>query len=87
VQQVLQWSELEAWCDQWLGAKPRCMLFNIAHLSIVAGLRLADGREVVVKVRPPADRIQGCVHVQRHLWKAGFPCPEPLVGPSLPDSL
>jgi Phosphotransferase enzyme family len=58
------------------------MLFELAHLSVVAGLRLTDGREVVVKARPPADRIQGCVHVQRHLWAAGFPCPEPLAGPA-----
>jgi hypothetical protein len=58
------------------------MLFELAHLSVVADLRLTDGREVVVKARPPADRIRGSVHVQRHLWSAGFPCPEPLAGPA-----
>src|SRR5215510_5785064 len=58
------------------------MLFEITHLTVVAGLRLTDGREVVVKARPPADRIRGCVYVQRHLWAAGFPCPEPLAGPA-----
>jgi hypothetical protein len=82
VPQVLQRDALVAWCERWLGAKPTRMLFEIAHLSVVIGLRLADGREVVVKARPPADRIQGCVHVQRHLWAAGFPCPEPLAGPT-----
>jgi hypothetical protein len=81
VPQVLQRDELEAWCARWLGAKPTSVLFEVAHLSIVTGLRLVDGREVVVKARPPADRIQACVHVQRHLWDAGFPCPEPLTGP------
>jgi hypothetical protein len=82
VPQVLQGDELAAWCKQWLGATPTQRLFEIAHLSIVVGLRLTDGREVVVKARPPADRIQGCVSVQRHLWAAGFPCPEPLAGPT-----
>jgi hypothetical protein len=82
VLQVLQRDELAVWCERWLGAQPTHMLFEIAHLSVVAGLRLTDGREVVVKARPPADRIRGCVHVQRHLWAAGFPCPEPLAGPA-----
>src|SRR5919106_5312188 len=82
VPQVLQRDELAMWCERWLGAKPTHMLFEVAHLSVVAGLRLTDGREVVVKARPPADRIRGCVHVQRHLWAAGFPCPEPLAGPA-----
>jgi hypothetical protein len=80
MQQVLQQNELEAWCERWLGAPPAHRLFEIAHLSIVTGLRLTDGREVVVKARPPADRIHGCVHVQRHLWAVGFPCPKPLAG-------
>jgi Phosphotransferase enzyme family len=57
------------------------VLFEVAHLSRVTGLRLADGREVVGKARPPAARIQACVQVQRHLWAADFPCPEPLAGP------
>lgn len=57
------------------------MLFEVSHLSTVTGLRLSNGREVVVKARPPVERIRGCVQVQRHLWDAGFPCPEPLAGP------
>ena len=85
--QVLQRDELVAWCAQWLGATPTQRLFEIAHLSIVVGLRLTDGREVVVKARPPADRIQGCVSVQRHLWAAGFPCPAALAGRTPPGAL
>src|SRR5205823_6309396 len=45
----------------------------------VIGLRLRDGREVVVKVRPYAPRLRGAVAVHAYLWKAGFPCPRPLV--------
>ena len=44
------------------------------------GLRLADGREVVIKVRPRMARLAGCAAVHRALWTAGFPCPEPLTG-------
>jgi hypothetical protein len=81
VQRLIQGDALAAWCERWLGAKPTRVLFKVAHLSIVSGLRLADGRELIAKARPPADRIQACVYIQRHLWAAGFPCPEPLAGP------
>ena len=81
MQRLIQKDALVAWCERWLGAPPTSVLFEVAHLSLVTGLRLADGREVVVKARPPATRIQACVHVQRHLWVAGFPCPAPLAGP------
>jgi hypothetical protein len=72
---------LAAWCLQRLGAEPVHILFQVKHISQVVGLRLADGRAVVVKIRPPAERLHACVLVQRHLGAAGFPCPEPLVGP------
>ena len=50
------------------------------YLSSVIGLRLADGREVVVKVRPSSPRIAACVEVQRRMFQAGYPCPRPLTG-------
>ena len=68
VQRLIQGDALAAWCARWLGAQPTRVLFEVAHLSRVTGLQLADGREVVIKARPPADRLQACVHVQRHLW-------------------
>ena len=70
---------LAVWCRRWLGAPPAAELFEAGYLSTVKGLRLADGREVVVKVRPRTSRLGGCAVVHRALWKAGFPCPEPLV--------
>jgi hypothetical protein len=73
---------LDRWCERWLAAKPIGVIFATGHLSEVVGLRLADGREVVVKVRPNTRRISGCVEVQRHLWESGFPCPRPLAGPA-----
>jgi phosphotransferase family enzyme len=70
---------LAVWCRRWLGAPPVAELFEAGYLSTVKGLRLADGREVVVKVRPREPRLAGCTVVHRALWTAGFPCPEPLV--------
>ncbi|GAA2621587.1 hypothetical protein GCM10010399_60830 [Dactylosporangium fulvum] len=48
---------------------------------MVQRVRLADGRDVVVKMREPQERLVACTAAQRHLWLAGFPCPEPLAGP------
>ena len=58
------------------------MHFRQAHLSVVTGVLLADGRNVVIKARPGLARQRGCREVQRHLWQAGFPCPQPLAGPA-----
>jgi hypothetical protein len=70
--------DLPVWCTRWLGAPPAAVLFEAGNLSTVRGLRLMDGREVVVKVRPQGSRLAGCAVVHRALWTAGFPCPEPL---------
>ncbi|MFB9684566.1 phosphotransferase [Amycolatopsis plumensis] len=71
---------LARWCGEHLGSPPAEELFSSGHLSAVIGLRLADGREVVVKVRPGSPRLAACVDVQRRLFQAGYPCPEPLTG-------
>lgn len=70
---------LADWCLQWLGAAPAVELFEAGFLSAVKGLRLTDGREIVIKARPSMPRLAGCAAVQRALWQAGFPCPAPLV--------
>ncbi|MGW4019934.1 phosphotransferase [Streptomyces sp. NPDC005009] len=77
--------ELSAWCGGWLGSPPVETLFERAHLSTVVGLRLADGREVVVKARPFEQRLVGCLEVQRRMRQAGFPCPEVPAGPQPVD--
>ncbi|MBR7836730.1 hypothetical protein KDL01_25845 [Actinospica durhamensis] len=74
-------SAVSAWCARHLGSEPEETLFSAGHLSRVFGLRLRDGRAVVVKVRAAEPRLAGCTEVQRHLWQAGFPCPQPLAGP------
>ena len=52
--------DLILWCQHHLGATPAAELFTTGHLSLVMGLRLSDGQEVVIKARPPARRLSGC---------------------------
>ena len=78
---LIQEETVEAWCERWLGAKPIGVLFEVAHLSRVTGLRLTDGREVVVKVRPPATEYRPASTSIATSGLLGFPCPEPLAGP------
>lgn len=75
-------AQVALWCGQWLRSRPAEVLFTTGHLSLVTGLRLEDGREVVVKARPGSRRLLGCTFVHRHLYDAGFPCPRPLAGPA-----
>jgi hypothetical protein len=73
---------LALWCAEHLGSTPAAELFRAGYLSQVVGLRLADDREVVVKVRPASPRIAACVEVQRRMFESGYPCPEPLSDPA-----
>jgi hypothetical protein len=72
---------LARWCARHLGSAAQERFFGADHLSEVHGVRLADGREVVLKVRGRQERLLGCHAVHRAVWEAGVPCPEPLVGP------
>jgi hypothetical protein len=73
---------LALWCAEHLGSPATAELFTSGHLSAVIGLRLADDREVVVKVRPGSPRIAACAEVQRCMFESGSPGPEPLSGPA-----
>lgn len=78
---VVDPASLAAWCELHLGSPAVEELFRDGHLARVVGVRLADGREVVVKIRPAAPRVRGCTQVQRRLYQSGYPCPQPLAGP------
>lgn len=75
-------ASLSKWCELQLGCPAESELFRAGHLARVIGTRLADGREVVVRVRPAAPRIAACTQVQRRLFDSGYPCPQPLAGPA-----
>jgi hypothetical protein len=69
---------LPAWCLDHLGGEPAGVLFQLHQVSMVFGLRLADGRDVVVKARPDDGRAASCVAAQTWLAGRGFPCARPL---------
>jgi hypothetical protein len=73
---------LADWCVRHLGSPARESFFGLQRLSAVHGVRLADGREVVLKVRGAQARQAACAIVHTVLWRAGIPCPEPLAGPA-----
>lgn len=54
------------------------MLFRVQQVSMVFGLRLAGGRDVVVKARSDDGRAVSCVAAQARLAERGFPCARPL---------
>jgi hypothetical protein len=79
-------SWVDRWCRGFLGGEPVAVLFVVSHLSEVVGVRLADGREVVVKRRVDASGRAGrCVVAQTLLAEQGFPCPMPLTRAVIDD--
>jgi hypothetical protein len=69
---------LPAWCLDHLGGEPADVLFQRQQMSMVFGLRLADGTDVVVKARADDGRSVSCVAAQARLAERGFPCARPL---------
>jgi Phosphotransferase enzyme family len=69
---------LPAWCLDHLGGAPTDVLFQLHQVSMVFGLRLAGGRDVVVKARADDGRAVSCVAAQARLAEHGFPCARPL---------
>jgi hypothetical protein len=69
---------LPGWCVDHLGDEPVTVLFELRQISAVYGLRLADGRDVVVKAREDDGRAGSCVTAQARLAGRGFPCARPL---------
>lgn len=78
---------IAAWCRKHLSAAPTQTIFETGYLSQVIGLRLEDGRKIVVKIRHWQDRLIACGHVQQGLFALGFPAPELLFGPEPVDDL
>ncbi|MFD0203663.1 MULTISPECIES: phosphotransferase [Saccharothrix] len=69
---------VSVWCVDRLGEEPVAVLFERRSISTVFGLRLAGGRDVVVKAREDDGRAASCVAAQARLAERGFPCARPL---------
>ena len=78
----MPWEELPDWLPGWclgyLGGEPVGVLFRVQQVSMVFGLRLAGGADVVVKARADDGRAVSCVAAQARLAERGFPCARPL---------
>lgn len=75
---------LSPFCRDLLGASIQEVMFYRIAAACVAGLRLSDGRSVVVKAQRggrPERYLTACADLRRLLVKEGFPCPSPLTGP------
>jgi hypothetical protein len=73
--------QLSDFCRSRLGSDLSEALFEKGYSSAVFGVRLSNGREVVLKWRAWRERLRPCHDVQRRMWESGFPCPEPLMPP------
>jgi len=78
---------LPTWCLDQLGSEPVGVLFRVRQVSMVFGLRLAGGRDVVVKARADDGRATSCVAAQARLAERGFPCARPLTPATVAGSL
>ena len=71
-------------CRSIVGCAPAELLLRSTAVGDVFGVRLHDGRRVVVKLHQPREdpeTLAAVVAVQAHHHRVGFPCPEPLGGP------
>jgi len=76
---------LDELCRRSLGSSIERSEFFRASVGSVHGLRLRDARRIVVKVHrteASAAFLVAMQTVQRTLATEGFPCPEPLLGPT-----
>lgn len=77
-------SIVDRFCVRELGAGISKVLFRATSVGVVFGVRLDDGRRVVVKAHQPREtgaRLEAVHAIQRDLHRAGLPCPQPLAGP------
>ena len=75
-------------CREALGVDARELVFRSTAVGDVFGVRVDDGRHVVVKLHQPREvpeTLAAVLAVQAHHRRAGFPCPEPLSGPVAVD--
>ncbi len=74
---------IEGFCTAHLAPVEGALLYK-AGVGAVAGLRLVDGREVLLKVhrvRADIERLRAVAAVQTHLADCGLPAPRPLLTP------
>jgi hypothetical protein len=77
-------SIVDRFCVTELGAGIAEVLFRATSVGVVVAAVLSDDRRVAVKAHQPREareRLQAVRDMQAALYRAGLPCPRPLVGP------
>ena len=82
---------MNEFCQAHLGSNIRGYLFYGASVGSTHGVQLEDGRELVIKVRPPSETnpylsldrtsLKAICQVMNWLADRGYPCPKPIIGP------
>ena len=78
-------ARLHVFCEEQLRSRLKEVFFCELSVGAAFGLRLHDGRQVLVKAHKPdrsAQFLEAVHRVQGHLFERGFPCPRPLAGPA-----
>ncbi len=73
------------YAGQALGSSVAAVRFRAGRIDVVWGVELDDGRDVALRAyRQPVDldALRTTRDAQRTLHAAGFPCPQPLAGPT-----
>lgn len=79
---------INTFCKHHLDSIITGYLFYSASVGSTHGVRLEDGREVVIKVRPYTaleslpSRLEIICNVMRWLHGQGYPCPQVIIGPT-----
>jgi Ser/Thr protein kinase RdoA (MazF antagonist) len=72
-------------CQTLLDSSPDRLWFAAGQVNRVYGLRLHDGRDVVIKLHltaMPLTRLRATHRAQMRLADANFPCPRPIIAPA-----
>ena len=83
---------VEEFCRHHLDSRVRGYLFYGASIGSTHGLQLEDGRNVVIKVRPPPETnpdlrfdlesLRSICKVMNWIADLGYPCPKIILGPT-----
>ena len=83
---------INKFCETHLGSGLRGYLFYGASIGSTHGVQLEDNRELVIKVRPPAETnpylsldrasLKSICQVMSWLSDRDYPCPKPVLGPT-----
>jgi hypothetical protein len=83
---------MDEFCRAHLGSNLRGYLFYGSSVGSTHGVQLEDGRDVVIKVRPPPETnldlsfdrtsLESICGVTKWLADRGYPFPKPILGPT-----